>query len=313
MRTYPFHAARLFNAPLMIDASKAEILVGALGERILGCPVRIVSTESEIVAAASQRRPRVLAGVLGEPVRGATETDFWSGEEKPVFEPARRVGNVGVLEIEGTLVSKGRWTGAYSGMTSYEGIGAQVTELREAEDVRAVVLEIDSFGGEVAGAFDCADQIAALAAEKPVIAILTDHACSAAYLMAAPAGAIIAPRTGLVGSIGIVSMHVDVSRAVDAAGLTITILAAGRHKADGTPYAPLPEETAKKLRAEMEALREIFAATVARYRGERLTKQMALATEADTFIGEAALAAGLIDAVANPSEAFAAFVNEMAG
>ncbi len=313
MRTYPFHAARLFNAPLMLDTAKAEIIAGALGERILGRPVRIVSPGGNVPAAASQPRPRILAGILGEPIRGATEIDWFTGEEKPVFEAARRIGNVGVLEIEGTLVAKGRWTGAYSGMTSYEGIGAQATELREAEDVKAVVVEVDTFGGEVAGAFDCADQIARLAATKPTIAILTDHACSAGYLLASPATAIVAPRTGLVGSIGVVTMHVDVSRAMDEAGLTVTVLAAGRHKADGTPYAPLPEETARKFRAEMETLRDIFAETVGRYRGSRLTKQMALATEAETYTGQAALDAGLIDAVANPTEAFAAFVAEMAG
>ena len=307
MRSYPFHAARLFNTPLMVDPGKAEIIAGALGARILGRSIRIVSPKT-----ADRGGP--VAGVLGEPIRGASDVDWWTGEEKPVFEPARRHGNIAVLEIEGTLVAKGRWTGAYSGMTSYEGIGAQVTELREADDVKGVVVEVDSFGGEVAGAFDCADQIARLAAEKPVLAILTDHACSAGYLLASAARAIVAPRNCVAGSIGVVTMHVDVSRALDEAGLTVTILAGGRHKADGTPYAPLPEETAKKVRAEMETLRGIFAETVGRYRGARLTKEAALATEADTYTnGKAALAAGLIDAVANPSEAFAAFVTEMAG
>jgi signal peptide peptidase SppA len=298
MRNYPLQAARLFSTddtltPLMVHPGKARIIAQAVGPRLLGRPLSIDLPS---------------AGVLGDPLLSSTD---WAGE--PVFEAARREAGVAVLEIEGSLVAKGRWTGAWSGMTSYEGIGAQVQELREADDVRGVVVEIDSFGGEVSGVFDCADRIAALAAEKPVIAILTDHACSAGYLLASAASSIVAPRSAMVGSIGIITMHVDVSRAMDEAGLTVTVLAAGRNKADGSPYAPLPEATAKKFRAEMEALRGLFAETVGRYRGERFTKAMALATEAETFTGQAALDAGLIDAVANPTEAFAAFVAAMAG
>lgn len=297
MRTYPFQAARMFNTPLLVHPGKAEIICRAVGRRLLGAPITVRAPE---------------AGVLGEPIREDTTYDFWSGEEASTLEPVRRVGNVAVLEIEGSLVAKGKWTGAYSGMTSYEGINAQVTDLRRDDSVRGVVMEVDSFGGEVAGAFDCADQIAALAVEKPVIAILTDHACSAGYLLASAARSIIVPRSGMVGSIGVISMHVDVSRALDEAGLTVTILTGGKNKGDGTPYAPLPKETADKFRAEMEMLREIFAETVGRYRGDRLGKEKALATEAETFTGQAAVDAGLADAVANPTEAFAAFVTAMA-
>jgi len=298
MRTYPMHAARMFNTPLMVHPGKAEIICRAVGRRILGGPVTVRIPE---------------AGVLGEPIRDEIGFDWESGEDRPLLEPVRRVGNVAVLEVEGTLVAKGKWTGAWSGMTSYEGLNAQISDLRADDGIRGVVLEVDSFGGEVAGAFDCADQIAALAAEKPVIAILTDHACSAGYLLASAARSIVMPRSGMVGSIGVISMHVDASRALDEAGLTVTILTGGKNKADGTPYAPLPKETAEKFRAEMEALREIFAETVGRYRGDRLGKEKALATEAETYTGQAAVDAGLADAVANPTEAFAAFVSAMAG
>ena len=296
-RTYPFHAARMFNTPLLVHRGKAEIICRAVGDRILGRPVSIHAPEM---------------GVLGEPIRDAVAVDWFTGEEKPVFEAARRVGNVAVLEIEGTLVAKGRWTGAYSGMTSYEGLHAQISEIRADKAVKGVVLEVDSFGGEVSGAFDCADQIAALASEKPVIAILTDHACSAGYLMAAPARSIVMPRNGMAGSIGVISMHVDVSRAIDSTGVTVTILAAGKNKADGTPYAPLPEETADKFRAEMEILRDLFAEAVGRYRGDRFSKAKALATEAESHTGQAAGDAGRADAAANPTEAVAACVKAMA-
>lgn len=292
MRSYPLQASRLFNTPLAIHPAKAEVIARSVGPRLLGVPV--------VLGAAR-------AGVLGEPLRDATD---WDGE--PEMKPTRRVGDVAVLEIEGSLVAKGKWTGAYSGMTSYEGINAQISDLRADASVRAVVLEVDSFGGEVAGAFDCAAQIAALSAEKPVIAILTDHACSAGYLLASAARSIVMPRTGMAGSIGIISMHVDMSRQLDEAGLTVTILTGGKNKADGSPYGPLPKSVADKFRAEMEVLRAEFCAAVGRHRGARFDAAAALATEAETYTGQAALDAGLVDAVANPTEAFQAFLDDMA-
>ena len=60
---------------------------------------------------------------------------------------------------------------------------------------------IDSFGGEVAGAFDLADRIRAVRAQKPVHAFVAEHALSAGYVLASQADQIILPRTGAVGSI----------------------------------------------------------------------------------------------------------------
>ena len=212
-----------------------------------------------------------------------------------------------VIEIAGTLVHRGAWIGQSSGLTSYEGIAAQLQAAIADPAIRGIALDIDSFGGEVAGAFDLADRIRAAGTQKPVHAFVADHALSAAYALASQADRIILPRTGAVGSIGVVAMHSDMSVALDQKGIAVTLIHAGARKVDANPYQPLPEAVRAGIAGELEDLRQLFAETVAEGRGRRLDTLRALGTEAAVFRGEAAVFAGLADDVADPVTAFRAF------
>ena len=202
---------------------------------------------------------------------------------------------------------RGAWIGQSSGLTSYEGLATQIDAAVSDDAIRGIALEIDSFGGEVAGAFDLADRIRAAKAQKPVHAFVADHALSAAYALASQADRIILPRTGAVGSIGVVAMHNDMSAALDQKGIAVTLIHAGARKVDANPYQPLPESVRARIAGELEDLRQLFAETVAEGRGQRLDTQRALGTEAAVFRGEAAVFAGLADEVADPVTAFRAF------
>ncbi|WP_372836560.1 S49 family peptidase, partial [Puniceibacterium confluentis] len=148
---------------------------------------------------------------------------------------------------------------------------------------------------------------------KPVWAFVSDHAFSAGYAIASQADHIVLPRTGGVGSIGVICMHADYKDQLEMMGVKVTVISAGERKADGNPYEPLPESVRNDLQAEMEQLRLIFAATVAEGRGELLDTEAALATEAASFIGAAAVTVGLADEVANPRDAFERFVAQVNG
>lgn len=302
MRSYPHLAARLFDTELMIEPGKlAAIVDSEIGRRILAASIDVEGAEPVDHVAFAGGRPSM--GRLGDPLGRRRQA-----EARPSLEV---LDGVGVIAIEGSLVHKGKWTGSYSGDTSYEGLLTQVAEAKRRPNVRGVVFEVDSFGGEVSGAFDTAAAIADLSKVKPTIAILTDHALSAGYLLAAAARSIVIPETGRAGSIGVVTLHRDVSRAIDKAGMTVTVLSAGKFKADGNPYSPLDEATAGRISARLEKSRLHFATAVAGFRGSRLTVEAALATEADHFDGEEAVAKGLADAVGRPSEAFELFLRQL--
>nr|WP_250811652.1 S49 family peptidase [Neorhizobium tomejilense] len=289
MTNYPEVASRMFNTPLFLHPAKGDIIARAFGPRVLGMPdvpINVVGTES--------------MGLVGN------QMGEWLDEGEP-----REKSGIAFIEIEGSLINKGKWIGKSSGSTSYEGIIAQALAVMDDPSIRGVISEVDSFGGEVTGAFDCAEVLFELSQKKPTIAILTDHACSAGYLLASAARQIVIPSTGICGSIGVISMHVDMSAWLAKEGLNVTILKAGARKADFNPYEPIPKEVVEHELAELEELRIEFATTVARFRAGRLDLKSALATEAGVYRGQKAVEAGLADVVARPSQVLAAFEAEL--
>ena len=302
-----FHAQiaqRAFNTPLLVEPSKAMAFLSGLGPRITGRQLRLAGLEiapEDLAHATQPARAGILTNGLAEQYQRDGQTPFCLQD------------GIAVIEISGVLVHRGAWIGQSSGQTSYEGIAAQLSAAASDPAVRAIALEIDSFGGEVAGVFDLADGIRAARAAKPVWALVAEHAFSAGYALASQADRIILPRTGAVGSIGVVVMHADLSGQLSDAGVTVTLIHSGAHKVDGNPYTPLPDPVRARIQAEIDAIRTLFAETVAAGRGRRLTAEAALATEAECYRGAEAVAAGLADEVSDPASAFAAFAAAVNG
>jgi ClpP class serine protease len=289
-------AARAFNTPLLVEPSKAMAFLSGLGPRILGHQVETTDQGVALdITHALTARASILSGGLLDDYRQHGDTPY------PV------VDGIAVIQIAGVLIHRGAWIGQSSGQTSYEGIAAQIEAAAGDPSVRGLALEIDSFGGEVAGVFDLADRIRAVRASKPVWAFVAEHAFSAGYALASQADRILLPRTGAVGSIGVVVMHADLSGQLDQAGVRVTLVHAGSHKIDANPYAPLPADIQSDIQREIEVLRFLFAETVAAGRGVRLNQEAALATEAASFRGAEAVAAGLADEVTDLQRGFATF------
>jgi signal peptide peptidase SppA len=295
-------SARLFNQPHLYDPRKAEALVRQMGPRLTGAPVTIVNGAGGVDHVAFQGG-RPSAGVIGDRLGRSFDRNEVS--------PFMLIDGVAVIAVEGTLVQKGAWVGSSSGETSYEGLQVQIARAAKSPKVKAVVFEIDSFGGQVNGAFETANAIRTLSKAKPTIAILTDYAYSAGYLLASQARRIILPEFGGAGSIGVVMMHADFSGMLEQDGIKVTFIHAGKHKVEGNPYQALPEGLRDKWQAEVETMRDRFAETVGLGRGKRMTKAAALKTEAEAFDAKDAVKLGLADAIGDGQEAFLAFVQEV--
>lgn len=298
--SYPQIAQRVFHTPLLAAPSKAAGFVLGLGPRLLGTgKVELAGGEIEAEThPANKPFASLLDDRVGDEIRAGHRDAY------------RIVNGVAVIPITGTLIHRGAWVGSFSGQTSYEGIAAQIKAAAEDDVARAIALEIDSHGGEVAGCFDLAAVIRKAREEKPIHAFVCDNAHSAAYAIASQATRIVVPQAGSVGSIGVICLHADYSQRIADMGVRITVISAGDRKGDGNPYEPLPDAVRESMEAEMQTLRGIFADAVAQGRGTALSAEAALATEAACLLGEAAVDAGLADEVANPKEAFEAFANE---
>lgn len=287
--SYPHLATRLFNVPLMILPEKAEIVMAALADRF-GI-ARLFRGTGEAVAL----RPQALDGEAMARVRPDVGYDIVAG--------------VAVIPVTGTLVQKLGTLRPYSGMTGYDGIRVNLLAALADPEVEAIALDIDSPGGEVAGCFDLVDTIFAARGGKPIWAILDETACSAAYAIASAADRVTVPRTGYTGSVGVICMHVDFSKALAEEGITVTLIQYGARKADGQPVIPLSDAARQRFQADIDATGELFVATVARNRG--LDPASVRRTEAATFRGPEGVAIGFADAVMAPDAAFRALVADL--
>ena len=243
-----------------------------------------------------------------EPYAGveSASDEFWS-EDWSWVRPY--IVSEGVLQIpvKGVLLSGFPYQ-AWDWATGYEYIQAAFARGMADPDVKGIAFIIDSPGGEVEGNFDLVDFMSGDAKKKPVQAFAVS-AYSAAYSIASAADKITVTRTGGVGSIGVVTSHVDMSKALDDWGYKITFIFAGKHKVDGNPYQPLPDDVKSRIQASVDKLYGMFVAIVARNRG--MDEQAVRDTEALTYLSDDALKIGLADDVGPLVDSLAAFAAEV--
>ncbi|MBR7961242.1 S49 family peptidase [Burkholderia vietnamiensis] len=291
MKAYPFAAARVFDVPLAIHPTKGQVIAKVLAGRFGISDVEFAGEAPVVVKPLAY--------------------DEWDdGPRVPVDEtPYDLTQGVAVIDVSGTLVQKSSSLRPSSGMLGYNAIRHNFLAALDDKKVKAVVLSIDSPGGEVAGCFDLADLIYESRSIKPTLAILNESAYSAAYALASACEQITVPRTGGTGSVGVICMHVDQSKAIDKAGLTVTIIKYGDRKADGNQFNPLSKEALDRYQAEVDEMGEIFVNTVARNRN--LSADVVRKTQATTFLGAAGVEIGFADAVMAPDEAFRSLLKEL--
>ncbi|NHM19655.1 S49 family peptidase [Tritonibacter mobilis] len=281
-------AGRVLNRPLLLHPDKADLILHVLQGRIGIEPLQTVTPETNRFVGTYRRDN----GGVG----------------------SMRVENgVAILPIVGSLVNRGAWIGASSGLVSYEGIAAQLREAEADPDVRAVLLDIDSPGGEATGMFAAAKLVSAVNKTKPVVAFVNDVAASAAYGIASAASKIIVSPTSMVGSIGVVLTHLDRSAELEDRGVKPTLIHAGAHKVDGHPFGPLSDAVRADLQAEVLKIYDQFVGLVAEGRTGRISADAIRATEARTYLGADAIAQGLADRMASLEEVIAALSQPPSG
>lgn len=287
---FPHLAQRLFNVPLAIHPRKAEVVMAALSDR-LGI--------SNIIRIDGNRI---------RPMAFDYDDEFSAAGNNP-RAGYDTVAGVAIIQIEGTLVQKLGTLRPYSGMTGYDGIRQNLLTALSDDAVRAIVLDIDSPGGEVAGCFDLVDTIFEARGSKPIWSILDESAYSAGYAIASAADQVIVPRTGGTGSIGVIAMHVDLSQALSEAGIAVTIISYGDRKADGAAELPLSPEAHERFQMDINTMGELFVETAARNRNIPASKIRD--TQAATYLGSSGVEIGLADAVMAPDAAFLALLETL--
>ena len=182
------------------------------------------------------------------------------------------------------------------GDTSYENIRSQFHEALADPNITSIIFDVDSSGGEVHGCFDLVDEIYNARDVKPLYAVINETAFSAAYAIASAAEKIFIPRTGSLGSVGCIMVHLDQSKYDEKEGAKFTPIFAGARKNDFDRHFPLSPEALKVGQDIVDSTYDLFAKTVARNRG--ISPQAVRDTEAALYYGKNAVDIGLADSVA---------------
>jgi signal peptide peptidase SppA len=213
---------------------------------------------------------------------------------------ATRVGSVSVLPVYGVIEHRSDW------LMKMFGEGTSVSGLREAlraeladPTVSAVILDFDSPGGSVAGITEFAAELrGARGGPKPIVAQVNTLCASAAAWLAFQCDEVICTPSGHVGSIGIYSIHQDVSRLLDEMGITMTIVAAGPYKTEGNEFEPLSDVARAEIQSRVDATYATLVADVAAGRRVAASDVEANFGGGRVFTAKKALAVGMVDRIA---------------
>lgn len=291
MTTNNIYVARINGREVLVEAGHADWMAQCLME---------LANQEKTIQAQLRAEPPVASAQAVD-----NEDGFWPDEDDwmSYYRPYTVRDGILTIPVQGMLVNGFPY--AVSWITGYEYIRRAYSRGLADLEVRGIAFVINSGGGEVAGNFDLVDMLFARRDEKPMISLVSEHAYSAAYSIASATGRISMPRTGGVGSIGVLTAWVGLSKAMEKQGIEVKLIHAGKHKIDGNPYEDLPKEVQARIQARIDALYDIFTATVARNLG--LDERVIRDTEALTYGADDAVRIGLAHEIRAFDDAMAAF------
>lgn len=261
----------MLETPWALQESKLQALLGVLAVRATGRHV----SPAEIQAA------------VGGGDRGAEY---------------RTVDGVAVIPVYGVIAKRMGLMEAMSGGTSVDTLARQVRTATRDPDVNALLLDIHSPGGSVYGVPEVAQAVMAARERKPVVAVANSFAASAAYWIAAASSDLVVTPSGEVGSIGVYAAHEYWGRALEMEGVDVTIVTAGKYKAELDPAVPLSDSAQAYLQARVDEVYRKFIAAVAQGRGVSGETVRSEFGEGRMVFAEDAVRRGMADRIATVEE-----------
>jgi|SRR3989338_2505473 len=215
-------------------------------------------------------------------------------------------GSIATIEIKGEIVPY--FTDTYTSeesnnpdsQTSAEEIIYCIGKIQRENDVKAVTLEINSYGGSPVASQEIMDAIKGL--NVPSVAVIREGAVSGAYLIASATNRIFASEISDVGGIGVTMSYLDYSGKNQEEGIAYQQLSSGKFKDAGDPDKPLTADEREILLRDLKISHDFFIKKVAQNRKLDIEKVKALA-DGSSMLGMAAKEKGLIDEIGGRQEA----------
>lgn len=287
MTEFPMWADMLYNTPIALDRFKNDVFCQIAEARILG-----------------EKPGKIDVAALHEVQARSDDATYHSDTGR---KPFLHRGHIAVIPVRGTLIHRGSFMSAESGLVGYNRLLEQRRAAQRDPDIRAVFMPFDSGGGACAGMLAAAEEMATMTAAeggKPTYAYLDDMAASAAYVLASTCDKIIGRRETMAGSLAAIINMVDKSKAYEKVGLRPIVVRASWAdlKALGQPGEVIGDDLTAKMREIVDDMSNMIAEFVAAMRGisEKSIRDM----RGEVFLATEALRLGLIDEIASEQEAW---------
>lgn len=259
-------------------------------------PWALLPAKLEAIVALLEARGNGLAAT-------ADELAAFAGGQPP--GPSQS-GSIAVLSVRGVIAHRAGMLEESSGGLSTETFAKTFRRAMTDPTVSAVVLDVDSPGGAVAGLHELATEMLALRGAKPVVAVANSMMASAGYwLAAAAADEIVAIPSATVGAIGVASIYVDDSKRREKEGVAIEVFTSAEHKAEVLGIGPLSPDARARMQARVDEAGQWFRSDVAKGRGISISDVRTRFGEGSAFGAKDALAAGLVDRIGTLDETLA--------
>lgn len=248
----------------------------AITEGALQTILEIAAREHDVEAGL-----QAVAAKLGQPLKATDTASVRDGIATiPVTGPMFRYANLFTM---------------LSGATSYETLATDFTAALEDPAVGAIILAIDSPGGEVNGTAELAQLVYEARGKKPIVAMVSGFGASAAYWLASAADQVIAAPTAVLGSIGVQLAYMDTRKRDESKGVrSIEIVSSQSPRKNLDPNVDAGRAEIQQM---VDALAQVFVETVAEYRGVSAEQVLAEFGQGGVFVGQLAVAAGLADRI----------------
>jgi signal peptide peptidase SppA len=275
----------IVNSAWAIEPSKLQEIAGIYATHLRGEKIDVASVEAR----------------LGRPLANESR-------------PYEILDGVAVISIEGVMAKRANLMMQISGGVSTQLIARDLRAAADDPAVHSIILSIDSPGGTVDGTQTLADLVAQINTTKPVVSLASGSMASAAYWVGSAASRVfVAESTTLVGSIGVVATHLDISKAEELRGVKTTEIVAGAYKRIASQYAPLTSAGRQSMQDQVDYTYSLFVEAVARQRGVSADKVLSDMADGRVFMGQQAIDAGLVDGVSTLNQLVELLNQERAG
>ena len=258
-------------------------------ESQLGVICEIVEYRMDVGKLTAEELEERLAPSLE--ARAAAASNFVGGDK------------IALLPLHGVLIPRADMFAEMSGATSLESWGQTFDALVASAEISTIVIDVDSPGGSVSYTEETAAKIARGAAQKTVIACANPICGSGAYWLASQASELVMTPSGMVGSIGVINGHEDISGLQEKLGIKTTLVHSGKNKVELSPFTPLSDAARADLQAKCETTYNKFVDAVASGRGvSTATVRSPEWGEGRVLFADEALRVGMVDRVATLQE-----------